>query len=330
MKLEALLAAAKSRAATDIHLMPGQPPFLRLSGHLVSLSDAFPGQGRAVPLSPLALEDMLHPRLDGDTRTRLEATGECDCAFSLPDGGRVRAALFRVQGQLAAVLRLLPDRPPTLTALAEGPAFTALEHLTHLREGLVLITGPTGSGKSTTLAALVSAIAARGGGHVLSVEDPVEYVLSSAGGVVTQRVVGQDTKSFESGLTAALRADPDVLVIGEIRDAGPLDIALRAAATGHLVLATLHAPGAARAIDRVIEMVDAPRQPATRAALANGLEAVVAQRLVTREGDGSRGAVFEILRATPAVRTVIRDGETRQIPNLIAMGRSQGMVPLDA
>lgn len=309
--LASLLHEAARRRASDLHLSAGCPPLLRIDGSL----------------TPLA-----HPSLDADDCTRLCApllacTGDTatdrDLTLTLADGARHRVTLFRQRGTLAAAIRLVPATPPSFDDLGLPPACRTL--LAH-RDGLVLVTGATGSGKSTTLAGLVTGIRDARGAHVLTIEDPIEFLHPPGAGLVNQREVGPDTPGFAAALRQALRQDPDVVLVGELRDGETMRAALTLAETGHLVLSTLHSTSAPEAPDRIIDSFPAAEQAQVRAQVASVLRAVIAQRLLPRRSAAGRVLACELLVATAAVRNLIREGKTHQIPSLLQAGRrSHGM-----
>ncbi|ABC20923.1 type IV pilus twitching motility protein PilT [Rhodospirillum rubrum] len=325
MDLTSLLRLAHQRSASDLHLAVGMAPSLRIDGRLSEMTP----QGALIDRS--AIMGLIAQALDQPARERLERLGEAEAMLSLPMAAdpplRVRVTACRALAGPTLVLRLLADRPPAAESLGLPPAITAL---TGRRDGLILIAGAAGAGKTTTAACLIDTINRAGGRHILTVEDPVEFRHAPLGGPVTQREVGTHTASFAAGLTAALRADPDVVLIGEIRDPQTLALALRTAGTGHLVIATLHAASAAGAIDRALDLLSfdggAPGRDAAREALATALAAVVYQRLLARRGGGRIG-LFSLLLASPAVKAAIRDGQTRQLPALMEIGRRLGMLP---
>ncbi|GEO81556.1 type IV pilus twitching motility protein PilT [Pararhodospirillum oryzae] len=315
--LALLLALARARSASDLHLGAGAPPHLRRNGTLIPLESG--------PIPSESLESFLGRLLDDQTRARLEHDGEVDAVIADTPGGRVRVWAGRSESGPVLVVRLLPPLVPTLEDLH---APFAVRGLAGLREGLVLLTGTAGAGKTTTQAALVDAINRAGGRHVMSVEDPVEIRHVPLGGPITQRQVGRDTESLAQGLRSALRADPDVLVVGEVRDGETLGLALQAAGSGLLVLATLHAPSAPGAVERVLSLFPLERRESAREALAGCLAAAVHQRLLPARNEG-RVACFSVMLGTTAVRAAIRDGQERQLGALMDIGRGQGMLPAD-
>ena len=318
MEISDLLAFARSQHASDLHLSAGLPPLLRLDGDI-----------RPIALPALKHADvraLLHAMMDDGQRRRYADTRECDFALASPEYGRCRVNAFVHQRGAGAALRLIPTQTPSLAQLQAPAALQALADLPH---GLVLVTGPTGSGKTTTLAALLAQINATRAAHILTIEDPIEFVHACQLSVVHQREVGRHTQGFAPALRAALREDPDVILLGEMRDADTMRLALTAAETGHLVLATLHTQSAMQAPDRIIHSLPAAERDLARAVLAECLQAVVAQTLIkTAEGVG-RVAAFEILLATPAVRHQIREGAAAQLYSSMQTSQAQGMQTLD-
>jgi twitching motility protein PilT len=264
--------------------------------------------------------------LGTEMNERLEAEREVDFSFSWSDHGRLRANAFHQQGNLALSLRLIPYAIPTFESLGLPEV---VEKLVTLPQGLVLVTGPTGSGKSTTLAAMINAINHQRACHIITIEDPIEYVYTHARSAVNQREVGVDTASFARALRSAFREDPDVLLVGEMRDNETIQATLTLAETGHLVFATLHTNDAAQTVDRIVDVFPAEQQGQIRLQLAGSLQAIVSQRLIPRIG-GGMVAAFEVLIATYAIRNIIRDGRTNQLRNVVATGSQDGMQTLES
>lgn len=316
--LAALVAEARRRGASDLHLGPHRPVLIRVIGELVALDPA--------PRSAAEIEALVLPLLGPVRRAQLAERGYVDLAVDVPGGGRLRTNLSRQQGGLKAALRLAVAAPPSLAELGLPAALArVIEH----HQGLVVIAGPSGHGKTTTLAALIDLLNRARPIHVLTIEDPVEIVHPRRAAVVSQREVGHHTLSFASALKAALREDPDVIVIGELRDRETVEIALTAAETGHLVLATMSTPSAAKTIDRLIDMFPPDDQPQVRASLGAALKAIVAQRLLPdAQGTGMVAAV-ELMVGVLALATLIRDNKLFQLPNLMQRGRAFGMLRLD-
>lgn len=313
-----LLTELRNRGGSDLHLTAGRPPLLRLHGELTPL--------RSTPLAEdelVAMIDEIIPDLGAEAWI---TSGDFDFAYALPGVARFRVNLFRQERGSGAVFRIIPERILTLQELEAPPA---LQHLAHLRQGLVLVTGPTGSGKSTTMAAIIDAINETYVRHVITIEDPVEFVHPRKKCLFSQREVGQHTRSFANALRAALREDPDVLLVGEMRDQETIGLALAAAEMGVLVFGTLHTNGAAKTIDRVVDAFPEDEQPQVRSSLAETLAGVVSQLLLrTADGNG-RVAVHEILLRNPALGNCIREGNTSMLANVIQAGKREGMQTMD-
>lgn len=318
LRIEILLEEVVRRRASDLHLQVGLPPMLRVDGSLLPVAGFN-------PLDEAALETLLFAILDQDQRQILEKDKEFDFSFAFGILGRFRVNAFHERGNLAAALRLIPNEIKTITELGVPPI--VLNFATYPR-GLVLVTGPTGSGKSTTLAALVDKINSEKSQHIITIEDPIEFTHKSKKSVVVQREVHYDTYSFSAALRSSLREDPDVVLIGEMRDLETISAAITIAETGHLVLASLHTNSAAQSIDRMIDVFPPHQQAQIRAQLANILMAICSQRLVPAIG-GGRVVAAEILVANPAVRNIIREGKTHQLDAVIQTGADQGMQTMD-
>lgn len=316
--IEELLRRAVASGASDLHLTVAAPPMIRVNGDLRPL-EGFE------PLTVAALEGILDSLLSDMHRRRYSAAGDVDFSFGLAGVGRFRVNAFRQRGSPAVCVRLIPAQVPRLETLGLPPV---LEEMCGLRDGLVLITGPTGSGKSTTLAAMVDHINRERAAVVITIEDPIEYLHRHNKSIVNQREVGSDTESFASALRAALREDPDVILVGEMRDTETMAIALRAAETGHLVFSTLHTRGCANTVDRIVDSFPAQQQQQVRVQLADALRAVVWQQLVPRR-DGGVVVACEVLVATPAVRNLIRDARTHQILAVMETGARYGMQTME-
>ncbi len=313
--LRAMLAAG----ASDLHLTSGAPPMMRVHGELAPLE----GFDR---LTPDALQRALMRILTVQQAERFEETLELDLSYALPGEARFRVNVYRQRDAIGAAFRMIPFEIVSLEAL-NMPA--SVSRFAQLPRGLVLVTGPTGSGKSTTLAALIDVINRQRSGHIMTIEDPIEFLHRHRASVVNQREVGTDTKSFANALRHVLRQDPDVILIGELRDLETIQIALTAAETGHLVLATLHTQDAAQTIDRIIDVFPAEQQAQVRTQLATALQGVVSQTLCRRADGRGRVAAAEVLFATPAIRNLIRDGKTYQIYSALQAGLRQGMQTMD-
>ena len=317
-RIEILLDEVIKRKASDLHLQVGLPPMLRVDGALVPVTGAD-------PLNEEGVETLIFAILDEDQKQILLKDKEFDFSFAYGDLGRFRVNAFHERGNLAAALRLIPNEILTVEQL--GLPAVANKFASYPR-GLVLVTGPTGSGKSTTLAAMINKINHEQGKHIITIEDPIEYTHKSHKSVIVQREVHYDTYSFSAALRSALREDPDVVLIGEMRDLETIASAITIAETGHLVFATLHTNSAAQSIDRMIDVFPPHQQPQIRAQLSNILMAIMSQRLIPTIG-GGRIAAGEILVATPAVRNIIREGKTHQLEAVIQTGGEFGMQSMD-
>ncbi|MEX0786246.1 MAG: type IV pilus twitching motility protein PilT [Dehalococcoidia bacterium] len=313
-----LLRRVVETDASDLHMTAGAPPVLRINGRLV------PEQGPA--LTPEATAQALHEVASDEQRASFAREQELDFAYSVAGGGRFRVNAAFQRGSVTLAFRPIRTAIPSLEELGLPEICASLA----LRpRGLVLVTGPTGSGKSTTLAAMIDFLNERREQHIVTIEDPIEFVHRHKRCVVSQREVGVDTGSFAAALKHVLRQDPDVILVGEMRDLETVGLALTAAETGHLVLATLHTPSASQTIDRVIDSFPPHQQQQVRVQLSTVLEAVLCQTLVPRADGSGRVAALEIMMATSAVRNLIREGKTYQIPNVIQTGSQQGMQSLE-
>ena len=317
--LARILGVAVASKASDIHLSAGRPPLLRVDGEL---QDA-PGW---LPLDAEACKELVYSILAERQRARLEESLELDCSFSAPGLGRFRANVLHQRGNVECALRPVPSEIPTPEALGLGPSAMGLASLPR---GLVLVTGPTGSGKSTTLACLIDHINAASRRHILTIEDPIEFLYPRRLALIRQREVGADTKSFDEALRRALREDPDVILLGEMRDRETIALALTAAETGHLCLSTLHTLGAAQSLDRIIDVFPAHQQAQVRVQLAGALKGVVSQVLLPRREGNGRIAARELMLVTPGIANLIREGKTHQIPTMIETSGGAGMFTLD-
>lgn len=312
--LEPLLRAAQELKASDVHLSAGMPPLVRVNGALQPLE--------ATALGNAPIRAMIDSVLPESLRRQFSEGAACDFAFGVDGLGRYRANAYRQQRGVALALRPIPETVPTLAAI-EAP--TILSSLAAHDHGLVLIVGPTGSGKSTTLAAMVEHVNHTAAKHVLTIEDPIEFVYTPVQSLITQREVGRDTPSFADALKAALREDPDVILLGEMRDLETIRLALTAAETGHLVLATLHTATAAQAVERIVDVFPGSERDLARTLLADVLRAVVAQQLLPSKDGQGRVAAHEVLVGTPAVRNLIREHKGAQLISVMQTGQQQGM-----
>ena len=319
LRIESLLEECIQKNASDLHIQVGLPPVLRIDGELVKIAGL-------APLNPQMVETMIFSTLDESQQKILLRDKEFDYSFAFGELGRFRANAFHERGNLACAFRLIPNKIRTVEELGL-PA--VVESFADYPRGLVLVTGPTGSGKSTTLAALVDKINREKAVHILTIEDPIEFTHKSQKAVVVQREVHYDTFSFSAALRSALREDPDVVLLGEMRDLETISSAITIAETGHLVLATLHTNSAAQSVDRMIDVFPSHQQPQVRSQLSNILMAICAQRLVPAIG-GGRIAAAEIMVANSAIRSLVRDGKTHQIDSMIQTGASAGMQTMNA
>ncbi len=316
--IEDILRVAKDAGASDVHLTVGIPPKMRVYGSLITMD--YP------KLLPADTLDILISIMTETQRERFEERGEYDMSFSLPNVGRYRLNAFKQRGSIAMAFRLVGTEIPSPEVLGIPKSIVDLYQR---KRGLVLVTGPTGSGKSTTLAAVIDKINSCRDAHIITLEDPIEYLHQHKLSMVNQREIGLDSENYANALRAALREDPDVILIGEMRDFETISVAITAAETGHLVLSTLHTIGAASTVDRVIDVFPPHQQQQIRVQLANVLEAVISQQLImTADGNG-RVAAFEVMHANHAIRNLIREGKSHQIPSIIQTNRKIGMITMD-
>jgi twitching motility protein PilT len=314
-----VLLEVTERKASDLHLTAGSPPMMREHGKLHALD--FPS------LTPQATREVVYSILTNDQRQKLETDWQVDLAYSIPGKARFRVNAYFQRAAVSAAFRLIPEEIPQLSSLGV-PA--VLQEFTKKPRGFVLVTGPTGSGKSTTLAAMLDLINESRQEHILTIEDPIEFLHRHKRCIVNQRELGADTKSFAQGLKAGLRQDPDVILVGEMRDLETIATALTAAETGHLVFATLHTQDTAQTVDRVVDVFPPEQQQQVRVQLSVALQGIVTQQLLPR-GDGTgRCVATEVLVPTPAVRNLIREGKTHQIYSTLQTGGRWGMQTMDA
>ncbi|MCC6934298.1 MAG: PilT/PilU family type 4a pilus ATPase [Candidatus Yanofskybacteria bacterium] len=316
--LQRLLAEAVRQNASDLHITVGSHPMLRIAGELVPLDH----EGI---VDPASAEELISSLLNEAQRARLASERQLDCAHSLPDGTRIRVNAYFQQNTLAAAMRLIPA---TIRGIDELNLPPLLHGMAKLTQGLILMVGPAGHGKSTTTAALLDEIARTRAAHIITIEDPIEHVFSRANGLVSQREVGADTRSFADGLRTVLRQDPDVIMVGEMRDAESIATAMTAAETGHLVISTLHTNSASQTIDRIIDTFPPEQQQQVVAQIAATLVATFSERLVPRVG-GGRIPAFEIMVANPAVRNLIREHKIFGIDSVLQTGGTEGMTTLE-
>ncbi len=315
-----LIETAREKGASDLHLVYGFPPKLRIHGSLESLPGAAPlTDGDCERYARELLEE------DGGEGPPIPERSEVDAARTI-SGVRVRINIFHQQGHLSAAVRLLYNHIPELGELGLPPV---AEELTNLRRGIILVTGETGSGKSTTLAAMLNRINHTASSHIITLEDPIEYTYAPGKCLINQREIGRDAEGFAQGLRAALREDPDILLIGEMRDADTIETALTAAETGHLVFATLHTNSASDTIDRIVTVFPAGRQEQIRMQLSMTLQAVLSQQLLPKADGTGRALACEVMKVTPAIRNLIREGKTPQIENALSTSAKIGNITMD-
>ena len=318
LDITAILSFAHDQGASDVHVCPGLPPVLRLRGETVQLD-----------MRPIDAEETraaIYDLMNDDQKRVFEERHDLDFAFEIPGLSRFRANVLVQRLGVQAVFRLVPTRVRTLEELGSPPV---LKQLAGLERGLVVVTGPTGSGKSTTLAAMVDHINENERCHILTIEDPIEFVHTPKRSIVTQREVGPHTMSFTNALRAALREDPDVILVGELRDLETTQLAITAAETGHLVFGTLHTNSASKTIDRIIDIFPSGQQAQVRTMLSESIEGVVAQSLLPSKDGKGRVAALEVLVGVPALRNLIREDKTAQILSVIQTGAKDGMISLD-
>ena len=317
MNLKELLIKTVEEKASDLHITAGSPPRVRKGGKLIPISDQ--------KLSVDDTKKIIESELSDTNKEKLNSKAEIDYSISVPGVSRFRVNVFNQRGNLAAAYRRLPYEIPSIDSLGLPQAVV---DLTKRRKGLVLITGTTGSGKSTTLASIIYKITQELEGHIITIEDPIEYLYPHSKAQVNQREVGVDTESFASGLKSALRQDPDVVVVGELRDMESMAAAITIAETGHLVFGTLHTNTASGTINRLVDAFPAEKQDVIRINLSMSLLAVVAQQLIPNK-IGERSLATEVLISTPAIQSLIRENNVHQIDNYIKSGKNEGMIRMD-
>lgn len=317
-RIEKLLNLASQSKASDLHLRTGRPPLIRVNGVLLPL------QGTDEPLTDS--EECLLEILSDQQRVVFAETNDLDFAYEIDGGTRFRVNYLKQKDGLGAVFRILPRKVPSYQELGIPPV---IEALTRLEKGLVLVTGPTGSGKSTTMAAMIDLINEKYSKHIITIEDPIEFVHPRKNSLITHREIGAHTKTFATALRASLREDPDIILIGELRDLETISLALMAAETGHLVFGTLHTTSAATTVDRIIDVFPASQQNQIRTVLADVLRGVISQQLVPAADGKSRLLCAEILLWTTALANLIRESKTYMIPSLIQTGKREGMQTMD-
>jgi twitching motility protein PilT len=322
-KIDAFFHLMFEQKASDLHLSSGNPPILRINGELNRVD--YP------PLENDTLKAMLYEIAPEYKIKVFEETGDVDFGYEIPNVSRFRANFFNQKAGVAAVFRQIPSKVLSFEDFEkfDAPLPPVLKKFAMLHKGLVVVTGPTGSGKSTTLAAMVDYANKNRRDHIITVEDPIEFVHESKSALVNHREVGIHTKSFASALRGALREDPDIVLVGELRDLETIELALTAASTGHLVFGTLHTQSAAKTVDRIIDVFPGDQQNKIRATLSESLKGVVAQNLFKRIDKKGRVAALEVLVFTNAVANLVREGKTHQIPGMIQIGKKLGNMPLD-
>lgn len=318
MDIKKILEMCVQYAASDVHILVGIPPMLRLHGKLLTVPET-----KAV--TPAQAEEVVNILLSEQQRELLKVDRELDFSYMIAGGARFRVNVYYEKGNVAAALRYIPANIRTLEDLHLPPI---IGKLTEMKQGLVLVTGPTGHGKSTTIAAMIQRINQERSEHIVTIEDPIEYIHTPLKSIISQRELHADTHSWGIALKSVLREDPNVVLVGEMRDYETIEAALTIAETGHLVFATLHTNSAAQTIDRIVDVFPEKEQQQIRGQLSLSLEAVIAQRLIPSE-DGTRVAVAEILIATPAVRSLIRDGKAHMLTNVMQTSTDAGMKTLD-
>lgn len=319
MTVQEYLARAVETGASDLHITTGKPPTLRVDGTLIPIN--------AAVLTPADTESMVKEILPPERFAVLEKKGELDFSMGVPGLGRFRVNAYRQRGSYGIAFRVVHNEIPSMEALGLPPV---VRELAKKQRGLILVTGPTGSGKSTTLASMIDLINTELSYHIITLEDPIEYLHRHKKSIVNQREVGSDTGSFTSGLRAALREDPDVILVGEMRDLDTIATAVTAAETGHLVLSTVHTMGAINTVDRIIDSFPPHQQSQVRVQLAAVLNGIVSQQLVHRKDGNGRVGAFEVMISTDAVRNLIREGKPHQLQSVLQTGSKYGMQTMDS
>ncbi|WP_448601530.1 type IV pilus twitching motility protein PilT [Thermoleptolyngbya sp.] len=322
LMIEDLMEQLIEMGGSDMHLSAGLPPYFRINGHLAPINDE--------PMTAEQCQRLIFSMLNNTQRKNLEQNWELDCSYGVKGLARFRVNVYKDRGTYAACLRALSSKIPSFEKLGLPDV---VREMAEKPRGLILVTGPTGSGKTTTLAAIIDLINRTRAEHILTVEDPIEFVYEPVKSLIHQRQLGEDTKSFANALKAALREDPDVILVGEMRDLETISLAISAAETGHLVMGTLHTSSASQTVDRMIDVFPAERQQQVRVQLSNSLVAVFSQTLVPKKnpkpGEFGRAMAQEIMVVTPAIANLIREGKTAQIYSAIQTGGKLGMVTLE-
>ena len=318
VSIEEILSKAKEAGASDVHITVGIPPKMRVNGKLITM------EGPKL-LPPDTMEIAIHV-MNEKQRQHFEENGEVDMSFAIAGEGRYRVNVYKQRGSIAMAFSLVGTTIPSPESL--GVPQSVID-LYQKKRGLVLVTGPTGSGKSTTLASIIDTVNNNREAHVITLEDPIEYLHQHKKSIVNQREIGLDSNNYAKALRAALREDPDVILVGEMRDFETISTAITAAETGHLVFSTLHTIGAASTVDRVIDVFPPHQQQQIRVQFANVLEAVISQQLIPMVNGEGRVAAFEVLHNNPAVRNLIREGKTHQLTSVMQTNRKMGMITMD-
>ena len=313
-----LLGELVDRSGSDLHICVDAPPIMRVDGQLIPL--------KYQEITPGDAQRLIYQILTDEQIRRFEADFELDFSYAMGKAARFRANVYRDKGAVAAAFRLILAKVPTIRELGLP---LILEELTRRPRGLILVTGPTGCGKSTTLAAMIHQINSERNAHIITIEDPIEYLHEHRVSLINQRELGQDTKSFANALRSALREDPDVILVGEMRDLETISVAITCAETGHLVLATLHTINSAQTVDRIVDVFPPGQQEQIRFQLSNNLEAVLCQQLLPRARAPGRVAAMEVMLATPAIRNMIRESKTHQMQSIIQTSAGVGMQTMD-
>ena len=319
MNILEILKIAIDTGASDVHVTVAAPPIMRVNGNLVYMND--------IKLQPEDTNRIIMDMLTEAQKIDFEARGELDFSYSHPGLGRFRVNVYRQRGSCSMALRVVALMIPDMDTLKLPKV---LKELAMKQRGLILVTGPTGSGKSTTLASMIDFMNHERNEHIMTIEDPIEYLHKHNKSIINQREIGNDTHSFANALRASLRQDPDIILVGEMRDLETISTAITAAETGHLVLSTLHTIGAAKTIDRIIDVFPPHQQQQIRIQLASVLEAVISQQILPKANGLGRVAAFEVMVANAAIRNLVREGKTHQMQTVIQTGASQGMQTMDA
>lgn len=318
MIILSLLEKTVKAKASDLHITVASPPIIRVDGKLIRMDEH--------KLMPSETEKIVEEMLTPEQFDYLNQKGEIDFSYSNPGFGRFRVNAYKQRGTYSVALRVVALEIPTIESLNLPPV---IEQLSKKRRGLILVTGPTGSGKSTTLAAMINYMNQNRNEHIMTLEDPIEYLHKHGSSVVNQREIGHDSHSFASGLRSALRQDPDVILVGEMRDLETISTAITAAETGHLVLSTLHTIGAAKTIDRIIDVFPPHQQQQVKVQLSYVLEGIISQQLLPKADGSGRVVALETMVINPAIRNLIREGKTHQMQNIIMTNRALGMQTMD-